>query len=66
MKVHSVKSAWYNAETETNAKSFSSDSDGNPAIGKYDDASGKGTGYPRQFEYDKAVGAYPQAAVPRG
>ena len=62
MKVHSVKSDWYNAET--NVKSFSSEADANPAIGKYDDVSGKGTGYPRQFEYDKAVGAYPQAADP--
>jgi hypothetical protein len=53
MKVHSVRSEWF----DVNPNSFSSDPDANPAIGRYDDASGKGNGFPRQFEYDKAVGA---------
>jgi hypothetical protein len=51
MKVHGVKSEWFDSDP----KSFSSDADAKN--GRYDDASGKGTGYPRQFEYDKAVGA---------
>jgi hypothetical protein len=57
MKVHGIKGEWFDVKQNLNPSSFSSDADADPAIGRYDDASGKGTGYPKQFEYDKAVGA---------